>query len=79
MLIQSQNKSLIINSNKVSVINATEKGQVGAWFDCDENTDNNAVLGEYETEERAKEILEQIISFYIRTEDQNKIFRMPKE
>lgn len=36
-------------------------------------------LGTYKTEERAKEVLQQIIGFYIRTQDENKVFRMPKE
>ena len=38
-----------------------------------------AFLGEYKTEERAKKVLQDIIGFYIRTEEKNKVYRMPKE
>ena len=37
------------------------------------------ILGYYKTEERAKEVLEDIMEFYVITEERNKVYRMPKE
>lgn len=38
-----------------------------------------AWLGTYSTKERAKEVLDNLIYFFINNELHNKVFRMPKE
>lgn len=65
MIIVSQNKENIINFEKVNIINIYKlnKKQIVAWFSCNEEENNNILLGEYVTEERAKEVLQEIINY----------------
>lgn len=65
MIIVSQNKENIVNFEKVNIINIHQlnKKQIGAWFSCNEEENNNILLGEYATEERAKEVLQEIINY----------------
>ena len=82
MIIETQNKEEIMNFNNIMNIEIT---------DCDEDgfgifagviigiDDNYKLLGYYKDEKRAKEVLQDIIGFYIRTEVTNKVYRMPKE
>lgn len=82
MIIETQNKEEIMNFNNIMNIEIT---------DCDEDEfgifagvvigidDNYKLLGYYKDEKRAKEVLQDIIGFYIRTEVTNKVYRMPKE
>ena len=67
MIIVSQDKEVIVNFNNVQAINVhmQNKKQVAAWFSCNENNRNNVLLGEYATEERAKEVLQEIIRAYV--------------
>ena len=73
MIIVSQNKGAIINFEKVNIININklDERQIGAWFNCNEEENNNVLLGEYATEERAKEVLEEITRAFTITEVQN--------
>ena len=66
MIIVSQNKGVIINFEKVNIININklDERQIGAWFNCNEEENNNVFLGEYATEERAKEVLQEILKYY---------------
>lgn len=66
MIIVSQDKEIIINFNNAQAINVhlKNKKQVCAWFNVDEDPNGNVVLGEYKTEERAKEVLQEIWNFY---------------
>ena len=73
MIIVSQSKGVIINFEKVNIININklDERQIGAWFNCNEEENNNVLLGEYATEERAKEVLEEITRTFTITEVQN--------
>lgn len=64
MIIVSQDKKLMINFNNFKVITTNSNGQIGVWFNCSEDSDDNALLGKYATEERAKEVLQEIIKSY---------------
>lgn len=67
MIIVSQDKRSIINFEKVNVININKSDlrEIGAYFNCDEEkTLDNILLGKYETEERAKEVLKDILLRY---------------
>ncbi len=65
MIIVSQDKTEIINFDNVNTLRATKKGFIVSY----ENTykaedDCSNILGKYETEERAKEVLQEIIKQY---------------
>ena len=70
MIIVSQNKNLIINFNNIVstyVIKnyvSEEKGYQGYNIDFATNEEINFVLATYDTEERAKEVLQEIINKY---------------
>ena len=67
MIIVSQDKRSVINFEKVKVININKSDlrEIGAYFNCDEeNSLDNILLGKYKTEERAKEVLQEIILAY---------------
>ena len=63
MLIVSQDKELIINLSNVIGIQKEEKN-IGAVF----VNGDSLILGEYKTEKRAKEVLQEIIKKYKGTE-----------
>ena len=71
MIIVSQNKNLIINFNNIVstyVIKnyvSEEKGYQGYNIDFATNEEINFVLATYDTEERAKEVLQEIINAYL--------------
>lgn len=56
MIIVSQDKSEIINFDKVQNIYVS-----GRFISLNFELNNNEVIGTYETEERAKEVLQEII------------------
>ena len=66
MIIVSQDKETIINFDKVTEI-AQEDGEIGVSNDL--YSDNFQVIGIYETEERAKEILQEIAQRYTNWEN----------
>ena len=98
MIIVSQDKKEIINFDNVKEIyikkwSTMEKGKV-VWFyeiNVDKRKDYETVIGTYPTEERAKEVLQEIIEFLDRKSlvemDEDgvtmqvlgNIYRMPKE
>lgn len=59
MIIVSQDKSEIINFDKVQNIYVS-----GRFISLKFELNNNEVIGTYETEERAKEVLNQIVKKY---------------
>ena len=59
MLIISQDKSEIINFDKVQNIYVS-----GRFISLNFELNNNEVIGTYETEERAKEVLKEILEAY---------------
>lgn len=95
MIIVSQDKNMIINFNSIVstyVIKnyvSEEKEYKGYSIDFATNEEINFVLATYETEERAKGVLQEIIEAYLDCNDQNylaefayvknKVFEMPKE
>lgn len=66
MLILCQKKDTIVNLEKVQAINIhlQNRKEVCAWFDVNENNRNSVLLGVYDTEERTKEVLQDIIKAY---------------
>ena len=65
MIIVSQDKTEIINFDNVNTLLATKTGKIMSY----ENTyraedDCSNILGKYKTEERAKEVLKEIIKQY---------------
>lgn len=65
MIIVNQNKDIIINLNKVEMIgiNPDNKKEIYCIFG-----NGSEMLGEYETEERAKEVLREITTSFSFTE-----------
>lgn len=61
MIIVNQNRDEIINFEKMNDIYVSKSGEVRA---CANMEDCVYVLGEYKTEERAKEVLKDIIEAY---------------
>ena len=64
MIIVSQNKKNIINFNNICKICVNKWNDKDFTVDCLDTTNFESMLGEYKTEERAKEILQEIIKFY---------------
>ena len=91
MLIVSQDKEEIVNFDKVESIwiCSDEEGR----FTIEATADTNSTLGYYETNERAKEILEEIVKEYENVKaifdcttrriknyiNKPKVYKMPKE
>lgn len=87
MIIVSQDRDEIVNFNKVESIwiCSDEEGR----FTIEATAHTNATLGTYDTEERAKEVLQEIISKYKTTLYNSKtnetvvnipkVYEMPKE
>lgn len=71
MIIVSQDKSEIINFDKVQDIYVS-----GRYISLNFELNNNEVVGTYETEERAKEILADI---YSKINEGKTVYKMPKE
>ena len=78
MIIVSQDKLLTTESLELEICNYSGSGRV-LCFSRIKETKSNRTFGKYVTEERAKAVLQDIISFYIRNEMQNKVYRMPEE
>lgn len=66
MIIVSQDKRSIVNFEQVAIINTNRSDlrEIEAFFNCNEDNQNSILLGKYVTEERAKEVLEEIIFAY---------------
>lgn len=83
MIIVSQNKNAIVNFDKIQLCRIRKEGIVYALLNEYDSFD----LGKYKTEERAKEVLQEIISKYKQwNKDANnavtiipKVYEMPKE
>lgn len=90
MIIVSQEKDEILNFNNIMNINVTnceEDGYlISAGFIVGRD-DNYRDLAYYKTEERAKEVLEEIIDMYCSCNSEygsigyvkNRVYKMPKE
>ena len=64
MIIVDQDKNKIINFDNVNEILTIETGEVLVVYNTYMTNDCLDVLGKYDTEERAKEVLQEIISKY---------------
>lgn len=73
MIILSQNKKNIINFDRVSNIWIEEKT---VKYQCPDIEDFWGKLGNYATEKRAKEVLQEIVNTYVR---ECKTYIMPEE
>ena len=65
MIIVSQNRKTIVNFNNICNIDVNSWG-TGEKFtiDCNDVSNFEILLGEYETEERAKEVLEALYNWF---------------
>lgn len=87
MLIVSQDKKKIINLNTIQYINIFQNQLWAGNIPNNQLGDFDTVLGTYETEERAKEVLNEIINKYRKYNlDANqavtfipKVYEMPKK
>ena len=90
MIIVSQDKTKIVNFDNLIQIYITQDEEETANFIRYESVDSlYDDLGEYKTEERAKEVLQEIINSYLDCNEQNylaefayvknKVFEMPTE
>lgn len=88
MIILSQDGKEIINFDNVNLIRIQDDGSIVAYDNTyNEQTGVSSFLGKYETEKRAKEILQEIIKVYKETNYEyencwclrNVIYEMPKE
>jgi len=90
MLILSQDRDMIIKYENVEAIgieNPLENDEGRFEIFCNTINDNQYTIGKYEAEERAKEVLKQIIGKYMQYyENRNKeiitlpkIYEMPEE
>ena len=63
MIIVSQNKDIIANFDNITSLNTDQCNGVYV-VECNFTNRNNVYLGEYKSEERAKEVLQEIIKKY---------------
>ena len=91
MIIVSQNKDIIANFDNITSLDTNQCNGVYV-VECNFTNRNNVYLGEYKSEERAKEVLKEIISLYKKTDcvigigdslkqvvNLPKVYEMPKE
>lgn len=86
MLIVSQDGKTIVNFNNINMITVREN-KIVSYDNTYTDSQNGDCLGTYTTEERAKEVLEEIIRTYEDTNYEyencwclrNLTYRMPKE
>lgn len=65
MIIVSQDKTEITNFNNINLLKATKEGRILSYDNAyDSKHDCSDVLGKYKTEERAKEVLQEILQIY---------------
>lgn len=65
MIILSQNKIMLINFDNISGIVIRKNTDENMWqLQCKANEENKRILGKYKTEERAKEVLNEIMENY---------------
>ncbi len=65
MIIVSQNKKKIINFDNVNTLYAIKTGEIMSFDNSYNSSDDcSDILGKYKTEERAKEVLQKIVSEY---------------
>lgn len=76
MIILSQNKMMLINFDNISGIVIRKNNEDNMWqLQCKANEENKRILGKYKTEERAKEVLNDILECY----ENLKYYTMPEK
>ena len=89
MIIVSQDKTKLFNFNNVNLIKVIDDGRIIS-FDNTYQYNSDVIgdlLGQYKTEERAKEVLQEIVNKYRQFNVDNnqaittipKVYEMPKE
>lgn len=77
MIIVSQNKDNIINFDNLTQVYITQDEEEKAYFIRFETVDSlYEDLGEYDTEERAEEVLRDVVHWY---EIDAKVYNMPED
>lgn len=76
MIIVSQNKKKVINFDNIQYINIFQNQLWAGNIPNNQLGDFDTVLGTYKTEERAKEVLEEIVNTYVR---ECKTYNMPED
>lgn len=79
MIIQSDDKYKLVNFDNIIEIFLYPLGNGSCAVKYIDINNSECALGIYSTYEKAKKILEELIVFYIRNENKNKVFRMPIE
>lgn len=87
MIIVSQDRAVIVNFNNVENvwINNPLENTEGKFEIITESYSNNRLMGEYDTEERAKEVLKEIMKEYGKCNRfgpgfvSNEVFYMPEK
>lgn len=93
MLILSQDKRTIVNLDNLIYLTTNTYSEECSGISCNSLNNLEIYIGEYETEERAKEVLQEIINEYksqnylvydaetgsIKDVNKNIVFIMPKE
>lgn len=65
MIIVSQDKAGIINFDNINILRATKTGKILSYDNTySSECDCSDILGDYKTEERAKEVIQEIIKSY---------------
>lgn len=87
MLILCQQRDTIVNLDKVQALNVhlENRREVCAWFDVNETNRNSVLLGKYNTESRATEVLQEILVCYLNSNSnavgfvKNSVYIMPED
>ena len=81
MIIVSQDKKKAINSNAIQIINIYQNQLWAGNMSNNQLGDFDTVLGTYKTEERAKEVLQEIVRYYAyyATANIGQVYEMPEE
>ena len=75
MIIVSQDKTRFVNFERIEIlgVDINNKLQIACGF-----SEGSMVLGAYKTEERAKEVLQEIVRYYA-TANIGQVYEMPEE
>lgn len=79
MIIQNDDNYKLVNFDNIIEIFLHPLGNESCAVKYIDINNSECTLGIYSTYEKGQEILEELIAFYIRNENKNKVFRMPIE
>lgn len=78
MLILSQDRQRVVNFKDITELYVSYIDDDSTIY-CDTNNDNEITLGFYKDKERCKEILEEILDFYVDIQQVHSVYTMPEE